>query len=126
MDVLITVSPEFDKLTIKYGQSDVVTLVSARSAINNHDSRNALRQLEMDIRASKSKYRDAPSSTQKALGPSDVPGTLLNMALLNLHAQDDALRMAAYALLQEMSTFFRYDSLAQVISVSGERGSLEI
>lgn len=45
------------------------------------------------------------TGTKKIL-PKDVPGTLLNMALLNLGTRDPSLRLAAYNLLCALTTVF--------------------
>lgn len=60
------------------------------------------------MRTARAKLRDKPS-TQRTLRPTDVPGTLINIGLLSLHSPDEVLRSAAYGLMQEIGTFFRYD-----------------
>lgn len=103
------VTGETDRLTIKHG-TETVTFVSRpdpRSGTSDA-SRTTLRRLESDLRTARARLRDTPS-TQRTLRPTDVPGTLLNIALLNLHSTDETLRSAAYGLMQEIGTFFRYD-----------------
>jgi neurofibromin 1 len=63
------------------------------------------------IRAAKSRLRDTLSE-ERALRPNDVPGTLLNLALLNLTAEDEALRSSAYNLVHDLSTFFDWNLLS--------------
>ena len=47
-------------------------------------------------------------SGHKIRNPSDVPGTLLNMALLNLGSDSDELRVAAYNMLNSLCTNFQF------------------
>ena len=44
----------------------------------------------------------------KAFSPSDVPGILLNMALLNLTSPNHSLRLASYNLLESLCTSFSF------------------
>jgi neurofibromin 1 len=45
---------------------------------------------------------------------------LLNVALLNLSANDESLRLGAYNLINELSQFFKYDLVSGALKVSGE------
>lgn len=47
--------------------------------------------------------------TERIIRPEDVPGRLLNMALLNIGSEDPDLRLAAYNLLYSLSLSFRFD-----------------
>lgn len=49
---------------------------------------------------------DSSTTTSKKIKPKDVPGTLLNMALLNLGTSDPSLRLAAYNLLCSVTKSF--------------------
>ena len=71
------------------------------------------------IRAARARIRDEPSD-ERVLRPSDVPGTLLNVALLNLASSDETLRAAAYTLIHELGQFFKYEIAAQIPKVSSE------
>ena len=51
--------------------------------------------------------------------PSDLPGTLLNLALLNLGSSDPSLRLAAYNLLCVLSSTFRFELGRQLNSAQG-------
>lgn len=66
----------------------------------------ALRQAKARI----TRVAPAPgaATAERTLMPSDVPGTLLNMALLNLGSGDYALRVSAYNLLFALSTSFGF------------------
>ncbi|XP_015765754.1 PREDICTED: neurofibromin-like [Acropora digitifera] len=49
---------------------------------------------------------DSSTAASKKIKPKDVPGTLLNMALLNLGTSDPSLRLAAYNLLCSVTKSF--------------------
>lgn len=73
-------------------------------------SRNA-GQLLQQLKASKDRYnlsRPQHTSRSNAFRPSDVPGTLLNMALLNLTSSNHTLRVAAYNLLSSLCQSFSF------------------
>ncbi|KAI3488808.1 hypothetical protein L1887_47149 [Cichorium endivia] len=63
----------------------------------------ALRQAKARV----SKFR-ANNAVDRVLRPNDVPGTLLNMAMLNITSDDSALRLSAYNLLCALSTSFNF------------------
>jgi neurofibromin 1 len=44
----------------------------------------------------------------RSMRPNDVPGTLLNMALLNITSRDSLLRLSAYGLMCALSTSFNF------------------
>ncbi|CAG8508989.1 2177_t:CDS:10 [Funneliformis mosseae] len=69
------------------------------------------------IRSSKARYQIArPTNiTERVIRPSDVPGTLLNMALLNIGSDDPNLRLAAYNLLVALSAIFNFDVGGQLL-----------
>ncbi|WVQ63868.1 uncharacterized protein L199_002024 [Kwoniella botswanensis] len=105
-DITVGSGVPSDHLVIKYGQGDTLIFVSRR--------RNEMAQI---IRAARARLRDGPNS-ERALRPSDVPATLLNVALLNLSSSDSTLRMGAYILLNELCQFFKYDLASRVLKVS--------
>ena len=63
--------------------------------------------------------RDTPSGDRTS-SPTDVPGTMLNVAMLNLSASDEDLRVAAYRLVNELSYFYKLEGIAKVPDVTGE------
>ena len=69
------------------------------------------------LRTARSRLRGGPSE-ERAIRPSDVPGTLLNVALLNLSSPDDGLRAGAFYLINEMSRYFKYDMALSTLSVT--------
>ncbi|WWC91180.1 uncharacterized protein L201_006121 [Kwoniella dendrophila CBS 6074] len=105
-DIVVGNGAPSDHLVIKYGQSETLTFVSRR--------RNEMAQI---IRAARARLREGPTS-ERALRPSDVPATLLNVALLNLSSSDSTLRSGAYILLNEVCQFFKYDLASRVLTVS--------
>lgn len=70
------------------------------------------------IRAARARLRTTPSE-ERALRPSDVPGTLLNLALLNISASDETLRLGAYNLVNDVAKFFHFDLVISVLGVKG-------
>lgn len=82
--------------------------------------RNEMAQI---IRAARSRLRDGPSE-ERSLRPSDVPGTLLNVALLNLSSGDEALRLGAYNLVYELSSFFKWELAVSVLKVTCASASM--
>ncbi|KAI8390971.1 uncharacterized protein BYT42DRAFT_508674 [Radiomyces spectabilis] len=69
------------------------------------------------IRHSKRRYDMAkPTSiSERTIRPNDVPGRLLNMALLNIGSDDPNLRLAAYNLLYALSMTFNFDVGKQLL-----------
>lgn len=53
---------------------------------------------------------------ERPLRPSDVPGRLLSMALLNIGNGDPGVRLAAYNLLYSLSLTFRFDMANQILN----------
>ncbi|KAI8394136.1 uncharacterized protein BYT42DRAFT_553510 [Radiomyces spectabilis] len=89
------------ELCIKYdGGKSMLVLTSPK--------REAMLSL---LRYNKQRYESSrPSgSHEHAIRPNDVPGRLLNMALLNIGSDDPDLRLAAYNLLYALSISFRFD-----------------
>ncbi|KAK8844111.1 hypothetical protein IAR55_006905 [Kwoniella newhampshirensis] len=95
-----------DQMIIKYSQNESMTFISRKRNEMSHIIRNARAGL-----------RDVPSN-DRMLRPSDVPATLMNLALLNLSAKDETLRMGAYILVNEVCHFFKYDVIIGASKVS--------
>lgn len=60
-----------------------------------------------------------PVNEERVIRPSDVPGTLLNMALLNMGSDDSDLRLASYSLLSLLSDIFNFDIGDQLLTAKG-------
>jgi neurofibromin 1 len=76
-------------------------------------------ELAKQLRACRAKLRDAPSTEERVLRPSDVPATLLNVALSNLSAGEEAPRAGAYNLIVELATFFKYNIPPKMMKTPG-------
>lgn len=59
------------------------------------------------------------SQNQRTIRPNDVPGTLLNMALLNMGSEDPVLRLTSYNLLCVLSETFDFQIGNMLISTKG-------
>ncbi|EWC46134.1 hypothetical protein DRE_04708 [Drechslerella stenobrocha 248] len=74
------------------------------------------------IKAAKAKsMKDSKPSplSERVIRPEDVPGTLLNIALMNMGSSDQALRIAAYNLLCALCQTFRFNVDRQFVSAKG-------
>ncbi|KAL7311910.1 Ras GTPase activating protein ira2 [Mucor circinelloides] len=69
------------------------------------------------IRHSKRRYEmSRPTNiSERTIQPNDVPGRLLNMALLNLGSDDPNLRLSSYNLLYALSRVFNFDVGKQLL-----------
>ncbi|TKY89213.1 hypothetical protein EX895_001744 [Sporisorium graminicola] len=77
----------------------------------------ALRQAKARV----SKFR-ASNAVDRVLRPKAVPGTLLNMAMLNITSNDSALRLSAYNLLCALSTSFNFGASSAKKRLLSSRG----
>jgi hypothetical protein len=57
--------------------------------------------------------------SERTIRPNDVPGRLLNMALLNLGSDDPNLRLSSYNLLYALSRAFHFDVGNQLLDAKG-------
>lgn len=80
------------------------------SFLFNSPNRGEIVQALRQARARVSRYDSPASRTEinRTLLPSDVPGTLLNMAMLNIMSRDMQLRTSAYDLLCALSSSFNF------------------
>jgi len=112
VDILYSSDPEDESdFVIRYGQDKRMQSFSSPKRD----------QIFQAIRASRSRFQySRPSSmTERILRPGDVPGTLLNMALLNAGSDDSTLRLSAYNLLYSLSLAFSFDVDNQLLSTKG-------
>lgn len=58
--------------------------------------------------------------SERTIRPSDVPGRLLNMALLNMGSDDPNLRLSSYNLLYALSRVFNFDVGKQLLDAKGK------
>lgn len=75
------------------------------------------------IRNAKAKYgKDARTVKpfERLIRPQDIPGTLLNLALMNLSSPDEALRIASYNLLGALCQAFKFKAASKFMCSNGE------
>lgn len=99
-------------LTVRGGE--LTFLFNSRERV---DIVQALRE----ARARVSRIRTT-KSLDRTLLPSDVPGTLLNMAMLNITSEHQALRLSAYNLLCALSRSFNFGASAARKRLLSSRG----
>ena len=81
----------------------------------------AASQIVQQLNDSRERYKlTRPQNTlaRKSFQPSDVPGTLLNMALLNMTANNPSLRIAAYNLLSAACQSFSFNMDSHLLAGS--------
>jgi neurofibromin 1 len=74
------------------------------------------------LRASKAKYSkdNRPSKlNERTIRPEDVPGTMLNISLMNMASVNPALRLAAYNLLCALCQAFQFNLDRQFVNAKG-------
>lgn len=74
------------------------------------------------LKTSKAKYSkdNKPSKTsERTIRPEDVPGTLLNISLMNIASSDQSLRLAAYNLLCALCQTFGFNLDRPFVSAKG-------
>lgn len=77
------------------------------SFLFNSRDRTEIVQALRQAKARVSRFRTT-KAVDRTLLPSDVPGTLLNMAMINITSEDYGLRLCAYDLLCALSTSFNF------------------
>ncbi|KAI1278536.1 GTPase [Xylaria sp. FL0933] len=78
-------------------------------------------EILQSIRIAKAKYgKDIRSvkSFDRLVRPQDIPGTLLNLALMNLAAPDEALRIASYNLLGALCQAFKFKAASKFTRIN--------
>ncbi|KAI8363872.1 hypothetical protein EDC96DRAFT_558843 [Choanephora cucurbitarum] len=95
------------EVSIKYDKGKSIMILSTAK-------RDMLVQL---LRQTKQRYESSqPSSiSERVIRPNDVPGRLLNMALVNIGSEHPGLRLTAYNLLYSLSVAFRFDTGNQLL-----------
>lgn len=74
------------------------------------------------IRSAKVKCRKESKSGQamdRLIKPDDIPGSLLNVSLMNLASRDRALRLASYNMIAGLSKAFHFDIDKELINAKG-------
>lgn len=99
-----------DEIVIKYdaGRSSVTFSSPKRDTILK------------SIRSARSRLQKPVQDAGRVIRPSDVPGTLLNMALLNMGSEDPDLRLTSYNLLCALSIVFNLDVGNTLLQAKGK------
>ena len=74
------------------------------------------------IRSAKAKNRKelkSAKSLDRLIKPDDIPGSLLNVSLMNLASTDRALRLASYNTIAGLSKAFHFDIDKELITAKG-------
>ena len=108
---------EKNQCTVKV-QSTPETLVYVFQT-DSKDLYKSFRGLQSRWNSQQPVYIGLDLSNYCQIQPSDLPGTLLNLALLNLGSSDPSLRLAAYNLLCVLSSTFRFELGRQLNSAQG-------
>ncbi|CBQ70693.1 related to Neurofibromin [Sporisorium reilianum SRZ2] len=106
------------------GDDNTFFLSCRNGSINfvfNSRERSEVVQALRQAKARVSKFR-ASNAVDRVLRPNDVPGTLLNMAMLNITSNDSALRLSAYNLLCALSTSFNFGASSAKKRLLSSRG----
>jgi len=112
VDILYSSDPDDESdFVIRYGQDKRMQSFSSPKRD----------QIFTAIRASRSRFQYSRTSgmAERILRPGDVPGTILNMALLNAGSEDATLRLSAYNLLYTLSLAFSFDVDNQLLGTKG-------
>lgn len=91
--------------------SEVLQLISPDAAV--------LLRIIQETHARHLLSEPANTTARKVMRPADVPGTLLNMALLNLGSLDASLRLAAYNFLSALTTTFDFNIGGELMEAAG-------
>ncbi|KAJ1927924.1 Ras GTPase activating protein ira2 [Tieghemiomyces parasiticus] len=102
-DVAMVTSPRHDETLV------VVKFDRGNSSMTFSSPKHEL--IYKAIRSTRARFQMSKPATlsERLIRPNDVPGTLLNMALLNSGSDDPNLRLAAYNLLYALSLNFNFD-----------------
>ena len=121
-DILTGGSLPQDYLIIKYSQNESVTFITRSESLGNlimTDPFSERLEMAQIIRTARGRLRDGPSS-DRTLRSSDAPGTLLNVAMLNLASDEESLRLGAYNVISEMCHFYKWDAMSRRNKACGE------
>eukprot|EP01087_Luapelamoeba_hula_P001442 TRINITY_DN1115_c0_g1_i1.p1 TRINITY_DN1115_c0_g1~~TRINITY_DN1115_c0_g1_i1.p1 ORF type:complete len:2561 (-),score=353.59 TRINITY_DN1115_c0_g1_i1:117-7799(-) len=112
--VEINVAEDTSEFVLKYDKDDLKTATYRTPASE---------QIIMAIRASKASYNlsktEESVTAKRSFRAADVPGTLLNMALLNLGNTNAELRVEAYNLLAALCSSFNLSVQSSLYETSG-------
>ncbi|CAJ0643714.1 10011_t:CDS:10 [Entrophospora sp. SA101] len=116
----ISVIEDVSNLSHRYDDSEfVIKQNNGRPSLAFSSSRRE--QIMQAIRTSKAGFQIARPSpnAERTITPNSVPGTFLNMALLNIGSEDPNLRLTSYNLLVALSLAFNFDVGNHLLSAKG-------
>ena len=99
------------RVVMEYEGAEKISLTgpdvdSVKTAVNDAWQRHLLSEPES-------------KTVRKVIRPADVPGTMLNMALLNLGSPDPSLRLASYNFLAALTTTFDFRIGGELLEAAG-------
>ena len=110
IDIDNNTNSKSDEFSLKYEQNGQKTLSFICSSSE---------QIVQQLTASKDRYKlSQPQNSlarSKAFRPADVPGTLMNMALLNLLSTNHTLRVSSYNLLVSLLASFSFSTRSLLV-----------
>jgi hypothetical protein len=122
-----------DRLTVRYNSTESITLIASAespydgsstqtdTALAADSARAARSELQGLIRGARARLQETASvAGDKVVRPSEVPGTLLYMALAGLCSTDEGLRAQAYTLLGEVEAYAKFDEGSRPVRVDGK------
>ncbi|XP_038058629.1 neurofibromin-like isoform X2 [Patiria miniata] len=110
---------EIDEVTLVDENTFAITLQDGRTLSFMHQESEDVTKAIHHIKTRWKRSRPDSETVHPKIRPKDVPGTLLNMALLNLGSNDPCLRSAAYNLLCALTTTFNLKIEGQLLETSG-------
>ncbi|KAJ3230718.1 Ras GTPase activating protein ira2 [Chytriomyces hyalinus] len=99
-----------------YGTGSIGNTTLSTLRVSSPVGIQILQSLKQLRGAFKKNRRGNLMTDERTLRPEDVPGTLLNMAILNLGSRDPNLRVSSYNLLYALSTNFGFQIGNQLLS----------
>ncbi|XP_071790650.1 neurofibromin-like isoform X1 [Asterias amurensis] len=110
---------EIDEVSLVDENTFTLTLQDVRTLSFMHQESEEVTKAIHHIKTRWKRSRPDSETVHPKIRPKDVPGTLLNMALLNLGSNDPCLRSAAYNLLCALTTTFNLKIEGQLLETSG-------
>ncbi|KAJ3124569.1 Ras GTPase activating protein ira2 [Physocladia obscura] len=102
-----------------YGTGSVSNTIQASITLSTSLAAPIVQSLKQLRNAFRKTKRTNLITEERTLRPNDVPGTLLNMAVLNMGSHDSNLRVASYNLLYALSSSFGFKIGRQLVSARG-------
>jgi neurofibromin 1 len=122
-DVLRIADIEEAKSPVSIKEDNAFSLRAENGKFVMHFSSAQKTEILQAISAAKARHRKefkASECHDRLIKPADVPGSLLNIALMNLASRDRALRLASYNAIAGLSRTFHFDTDKRLITAKGE------